>query len=201
MHTDLGRYSRDVCMFPRHHLLCVPIWRFPGTLPVALAALLDFFGRVRANLSQNPWEHPPEPFVAGGMPAVRNYFEAIFRSGTTSVTRPLKVVIVGKETVGKTRYESSTYLVLQVCWYVRNRFCGITELSFVPAISNPMSTQVIQGSCYTAFFLLDCGSESVVSPVLRESSVSTHVLQRKRPRTNTPWRPRGTTGSIICQGF
>lgn len=70
------------------------------------------------NLTQNPWEHPPEPFVADGVPAVRNYFEAVYRGGTTGVTRPLKVVIVGKETVGKTRYESSDSLVLQICWHV-----------------------------------------------------------------------------------
>lgn len=41
----------------------------------------------------------------GGMSAVRGYFEAIFSGGTVRVSRPLKVVIVGKESVGKTRYE------------------------------------------------------------------------------------------------
>ncbi|CBJ48810.1 LRR-GTPase of the ROCO family, putative pseudogene [Ectocarpus siliculosus] len=78
-----------------------------GTLPVALASLLDNFDRLDGIggllLSPNPWEHPPEAFVTGGMRAVRQYFEAIYKGGTTAVTRPLKVVILGKETVGKTR--------------------------------------------------------------------------------------------------
>ena len=76
-----------------------------------LAALLDMLDRVGFGLSlaYNPWEHPPEAFVTDGMPAVRKFFEDVYRSGTTSVTRPLKVVIVGRETVGKTRYESSTF--------------------------------------------------------------------------------------------
>ncbi|CAB1102577.1 unnamed protein product [Ectocarpus sp. CCAP 1310/34] len=87
-------------------MLCVP-----GTLPVALASLLDSFDRLHSvgglDLSQNPWEHPPEAIVTGGMLAVRGYFEAIFRGGTTVVTRPLKVVIVGMETVGKTSLRCS----------------------------------------------------------------------------------------------
>lgn len=88
--------------------------RVPGTLPVALASLLDRFHDVEMlDLSQNPWEHPPEAIVTGGVLAVRGYFEAIFRDGTTVVTRPLKVVIVGKETVGKTRCEATTCVVLQ----------------------------------------------------------------------------------------
>ncbi|CAN0131334.1 unnamed protein product [Pylaiella littoralis] len=83
----------------------------PGTLPVALASLLDIFDKIGGLggliLSLNPWEHPPEAIVAGGMREVRRYFEAIFTGGTTSVTRPLKVVIVGQETVGKTSLRRS----------------------------------------------------------------------------------------------
>eukprot|EP00903_Cladosiphon_okamuranus_P009177 g8765.t1 len=81
----------------------------PGTLPVALASLLDTFDRVGygLGLGGNPWEHPPEAIVKGGVPAVRDYFEAIYRGGTMAVTRPLKVVILGKETVGKTSLRRS----------------------------------------------------------------------------------------------
>ena len=85
-----------------------------------LARLLDKLDTVdRLDLNQNPWEHPPEAIVAGDLQAVRGYYDAIFLGGTTAVTRPLKVVIVGKETVGKTRYEghlliSSVSLVLHV---------------------------------------------------------------------------------------
>lgn len=99
-------------------MLCVP-----GTLPVALASLLDNFDRLDRTglvaLSRNPWEHPPEAIVTGRMPAVRGYFEAIFRGGTTFVTRPLKVVIVGKETVGKTRYEGTNHLFGSPIFLVR----------------------------------------------------------------------------------
>eukprot|EP00752_Nemacystus_decipiens_P017123 g15339.t1 len=83
----------------------------PGALPAALASLLDMFDRVDRRgvlyLSNNPWEHPPEAIVEGGMLAVRGYYDAIFRDGATTVTRPLKVVIVGKETVGKTSLRCS----------------------------------------------------------------------------------------------
>eukprot|EP00752_Nemacystus_decipiens_P014355 g12771.t2 len=82
----------------------------PGSLPVALTSLLDSFARFFGgflSLDQNPWEHPPEAIVTDGIPAVRAYFEAIYRGGATSVTRPLKVVILGKETVGKTSLRRS----------------------------------------------------------------------------------------------
>lgn len=88
------------CVLTPNHNMCVS-----GTLPVALASLLDILDKEAVRLSQNPWENPPEAIVTGGMPAVRRYFETIFGGGTTVVNRPLKVVIVGKETVGKTRYE------------------------------------------------------------------------------------------------
>ncbi|CAM9300401.1 unnamed protein product [Ectocarpus sp. 12 AP-2014] len=80
----------------------------PGTLPVPLACLLDRLERIdQLDLAQNPWEYPPDAIVAGGIPAMRRYFEAIYVGGTTAVTRPLKVVIVGKETVGKTSLRRS----------------------------------------------------------------------------------------------
>eukprot|EP00752_Nemacystus_decipiens_P008486 g7583.t1 len=80
-----------------------------GTIPAALATLLDLFERIDyfLQLSQNPWEHPPEPIVANGVPAMREFFEAVYRGGTTPVSRPLKLVIVGKETVGKTSLRCS----------------------------------------------------------------------------------------------
>ncbi|CAM9497291.1 unnamed protein product [Ectocarpus sp. 4 AP-2014] len=81
----------------------------PGVrFPVDLARLLDMFDHLRIlKHDQNPWEHPPEAIVAGGLQAVRGYYEAMFMGGTTAVTRPLKVVIVGKETVGKTSLRRS----------------------------------------------------------------------------------------------
>ncbi|CAB1118449.1 unnamed protein product [Ectocarpus sp. CCAP 1310/34] len=44
---------------------------------------------------------------AASREAVRGYYEAMFMGGTTAVTPPLKVVIVGKETVGKTSLRRS----------------------------------------------------------------------------------------------
>ncbi|CAM9361370.1 unnamed protein product, partial [Sphacelaria rigidula] len=77
-------------------------------LPVKLASLLDCLERIFSlSLHQNPWEHPPESIVTGGIPAVRGYFKAMIGGGTSTVTRPLKVVIVGKETVGKTSLRHS----------------------------------------------------------------------------------------------
>lgn len=91
-------------MSPRNQMFCAPLLRFAGALPVALVDLLDMFDRCKfLDLAGNPWEHPPEPFVADGVPAVRDYYEAIFRGRPTAVTRPLKVVILGKDNVGKTR--------------------------------------------------------------------------------------------------
>lgn len=116
-----------------------PTWHFVGTLPVALASLLDSFDRLGGNLSlgQNPWEHPPDPIVKGGMPAVRGYFEAMFSGGTSTVTRPLKVVIIGKETVGKTRYEGTKALVPHILKSMHHRVCGmISRLSFDNAMAN-----------------------------------------------------------------
>ncbi|CAM9927172.1 unnamed protein product [Laminaria digitata] len=83
-----------------------------GPLLAALASLLDSFDSFDRmgeglHLNQNRWDNPPGPIVEGGMPAVRAYFEAIFSAGTDPVTRPLKVVIVGKESVGKTSLRHS----------------------------------------------------------------------------------------------
>ncbi|CAN0316402.1 unnamed protein product, partial [Scytosiphon promiscuus] len=56
-----------------------------------------------ARLQGNPWQYPPLGVVNGGLPAVRKYFTAVYREGSGVVERPLKVVLIGKEKVGKTR--------------------------------------------------------------------------------------------------
>lgn len=119
--------NAQLCMLPPNRVSCVP-----GALPVALASLLDRLDRIDyLELSPNPWEHPPEAFVAGGMQAVRQYFEDIFKGGTTAVTRPLKIVIVGKETVGKTRYVGIICLIVQISSYMhKKRLCGNTPLPY-----------------------------------------------------------------------
>ncbi|CAB1102707.1 unnamed protein product [Ectocarpus sp. CCAP 1310/34] len=87
-----------------------------GTLPVPLVCLLDTLARVRdLGLAHNPWEYPPEAIAAGGIPAVRRYFEAIYMGGTTAVTRPIKVVIVGEETVGKTSIKTGRPCMTRGC--------------------------------------------------------------------------------------
>lgn len=78
-----------------------------GPLPSELNAVLgvlegctDTWGKA---LGGNPWQHPPLAVVNAGASAVRNYFTAAFAEGASIVQRPLKVVLIGKETVGKTR--------------------------------------------------------------------------------------------------
>lgn len=76
-----------------------------GVVPPALISLLDVLARIGAQetWSPNAWNHPPAAIMNGGMGAVKQCFEAVFKGSTLRVKRPLKVVIVGKETVGKTR--------------------------------------------------------------------------------------------------
>lgn len=93
------------------------IVRYPaaaGPVPSELAALLlhldlttvgwDFLGTGKgADIRGNPWQYPPLAVVNAGAKAVRSFFTAAFAEGTRPIQRPLKVVIIGKETVGKTR--------------------------------------------------------------------------------------------------
>lgn len=118
--THILALTARVSMFCRT-TMCAFLFAFPGPLPVALAALLDSLDRLDGIgglfLFRNPWEYPPDAVVTGGTRAVRQYFEAFFEEGgATVVTRPLKDVIVGQETVGKTRCEGST-LVSTFCSY------------------------------------------------------------------------------------
>lgn len=97
---------------------------FSTTGPVALA--LDFLLRVMEDCSQlewggNPWQHPPAEVMGQRMSGpVRQYFNAVFAAAVTTVQRPLKVVIVGKEAVGKTR-----------CVYRKHSFVGHIQHEYI----------------------------------------------------------------------
>lgn len=110
-----------------------------------LARLLDMFDGVDIlDLDQNPWEHPPEAIVAGGVQAVRRYYEAMFMGGTTAVTRPLKVVIVGKETVGKTRYEDHLlFYPFSLILHVYTRLCGTVFFTVPTSLTAGLRTPTL----------------------------------------------------------
>lgn len=78
-----------------------------GPVPSKLTALIRVLEACRDSwrimMINNPWQHPPLAVVNAGALAVRNFFTAAFAEGAPLVHRPLKVVLIGKETVGKTR--------------------------------------------------------------------------------------------------
>lgn len=99
-----------------------------GVLPSELDAILRMLENADARLQGNPWQYPPLGVVTGGLAEVRKYFTAVFAEGSRVVERPLKVVLIGKEKVGKTRYDSdpkldSVFAIL----FVRHRYfiCSI----------------------------------------------------------------------------
>ncbi|CAM9777040.1 unnamed protein product, partial [Pylaiella littoralis] len=82
-----------------------------GPVPPELTALVrvlneNAFPWKRA-VGDNPWHYPPVAVVNAGASAVLNFFTAAFAGGTSLVQRPLKVVLIGKETVGKTSLRQS----------------------------------------------------------------------------------------------
>ncbi|CAM9968342.1 unnamed protein product [Scytosiphon promiscuus] len=63
--------------------------------------------RWTGGMNGNPWQYPPATVVNGGSPATRDFFTSAFAEGSSVVERPLKVVLIGKETVGKTSLRQS----------------------------------------------------------------------------------------------
>lgn len=80
---------------------CFPV--AGGSLPSELDAVLRVLEKADAQLGGNPWQYPPLGVVTGRLSSVRKYFTAVFAESSTVVERPLKVVLIGKEKVGKTR--------------------------------------------------------------------------------------------------
>lgn len=80
---------------------CSPV--AAGSLPSELNAVLHVLEKASVRLEGNPWQYPPLGVVTGGPSAVRKYFTAVFGESSNVVERPLKVVLIGKEKVGKTR--------------------------------------------------------------------------------------------------
>ncbi|CAM9295389.1 unnamed protein product [Ectocarpus fasciculatus] len=78
-----------------------------GPLPSELGAGLRMLEKADASLQGNPWQYPPLGVVSGGLAEVRKYFTAVFAEGSRVVERPLKVVLIGKEKVGKTSLRQS----------------------------------------------------------------------------------------------
>lgn len=182
-----------IFMFPPGRVSRVPSRHSLGILPVALASLLDRFEGIPAlHLDPNQWEHPPESIVMGGLPSVREYFEAVFRDGTSTVVRPLKVVIIGKETVGKTRYEITISSALHL-FFTRNRYSGIMLPPFAHPSSNPIHKSRNDRAVWT---WLCCESESVAWQNIASKTLEP-CPSGTRLRTNTHFHSRGTAGSIF----
>lgn len=83
------------------------------SLPKQLGILLAWLSKLEElhgvgiglDLRNNPWREPPEAVVEKGMQAVSEYFADLFAERVAPVRRNMiKVVIVGQEGAGKTRY-------------------------------------------------------------------------------------------------
>ncbi|CAM9581614.1 unnamed protein product [Scytosiphon promiscuus] len=83
-----------------------------GAPPPELIALCNIWakntrGDIRHALEGNPWQYPPAAVITAGASAVTEFFTSAFAEGSSIVERPLKVVLIGKETVGKTSLRQS----------------------------------------------------------------------------------------------
>ena len=75
-----------------------------GGIPRELDEFLVFLGRLKTfACEKNPWVETPAAVLGdGNVPAVRSYFLDLYREERV-VSRSLKVVLVGKQSTGKTR--------------------------------------------------------------------------------------------------
>ncbi|CAN0353599.1 unnamed protein product [Pylaiella littoralis] len=83
-----------------------------GPVPPELSALVHVLFNKNgygwgSAVKGNPWHYPPVAVVNAGAPAILNFFTAAFAEGVSLVQRPLKVVLIGKETAGKTSLRQS----------------------------------------------------------------------------------------------
>ena len=77
-----------------------------GGIPLELDGFLKFLEGLKTfSCGSNPWVEPPAAVLGedGNIPAVKSYFENLYRENRV-VSRSLKVVLVGREGTGKTRY-------------------------------------------------------------------------------------------------
>jgi len=71
-------------------------------------------------LGGNPWKEPPEAVVMKGMQAASEYFADLFAEGVTDRRNMIKVVLVGQEGAGKTRWVLAEALTI-ICFGVGTR--------------------------------------------------------------------------------
>lgn len=79
-----------------------------GLVPFQLRQLLDIFDRSRSRLilKDNPWVEPPESIVVKGHEAIRGYYENLYAERCRVRRNSVKVVLVGQEGAGKTKWAS-----------------------------------------------------------------------------------------------
>lgn len=88
-----------------------------------LDQMLDLLSGKRdldVDFDENPWKEPPEAVVRKGMQAVREYFDDLFVEGVTVHRNMIKVVLVGQEGAGKTRWALFTGVMVgcRVCLHM-----------------------------------------------------------------------------------
>lgn len=106
--TNCGAIPPEIWYRPVNLPVC---WLFDAggvSLPKQLAELLSLLSRMEEHpglgLHDNPWEEPPEAVVKKGMTAVSQYFADLFAEGAMIRRNMIKVVLVGQEGAGKTRF-------------------------------------------------------------------------------------------------
>ena len=61
-------------------------------------------------LQDNPWRMPPEAVVEHGLNAIKRFLQDVQKAKKVTSLNLLKVVLVGSESVGKTRWEILAWL-------------------------------------------------------------------------------------------
>lgn len=56
------------------------------------------------SLNGNPWTEPPESIVRNGSVAIEGYFEDLYAEPCRVQRKSVKVILVGQERAGKTRW-------------------------------------------------------------------------------------------------
>ncbi|CAN0431509.1 unnamed protein product, partial [Pylaiella littoralis] len=129
-----------------------------GPVPPELTALLRVLKKSlygwKSAVGDNPWHYPPVAVVNAGASAVLNFFTAAFAGGVSLVQRPLKVVLIGKETAGKTSLRQSM---------AQMRACPTQNVAEESTVHIDVEDVIILGENVRIF---DCAGQ-VSLPVLR----------------------------------
>lgn len=86
------------------------------SVPGKLLRLLDLFRRNgKLDIGGNPWAEPPESIVHQAPEVIERYFEDLFADPCRVQRNSVKVILVGQEGAGKTRWVTTLPLVATTC--------------------------------------------------------------------------------------